>query len=59
MIGLLHDLGKYSRDFQRYLRQISPDQDTEQQELKRGEVDQSPPAQAAWIETLATLEKTP
>ena len=40
MIGLLHDIGKYSRDFQRYLRQIPVDQDTEQQ-LKRGSVDHS------------------
>jgi CRISPR-associated endonuclease/helicase Cas3 len=48
-IGLLHDLGKYSRDFQRYLRQIPPDQDTEQQELKRGMVDHSTAgAQKIW-----------
>jgi CRISPR-associated endonuclease/helicase Cas3 len=48
MIGLLHDIGKYSRDFQRYLRQIPVDQDTEQQ-LKRGSVDHSTAgAQAIW-----------
>jgi CRISPR-associated endonuclease/helicase Cas3 len=49
MIGLMHDLGKYSRDFQRYLRQIAPDQDTEQQQLKRGSVDHSTAgAQRIW-----------
>jgi len=49
MIGLLHDLGKYSGDFQRYLRQIPPDQDTEQQQLKRGSVDHSTAgAQRIW-----------
>jgi CRISPR-associated endonuclease/helicase Cas3 len=48
-IGLMHDLGKYSRDFQRYLRHIPPDQDTEQQELKRGMVDHSTAgAQTIW-----------
>ena len=48
-IGLLHDLGKYSRNFQRYLRQILPDQDTEQQDLKRGMVDHSTAgAQTIW-----------
>src|ERR1700686_4955183 len=31
VIGLMHDLGKYSGDFQCYLRGIKPDQDTEQQ----------------------------
>src|ERR1035438_1547663 len=39
MIGLLHDLGKYSRDFQQYLRHIPSDRDTEQRELKRGTID--------------------
>jgi len=29
-IGLLHNLGKYSRDFQQYLRCMALDQDTEQ-----------------------------
>jgi CRISPR-associated endonuclease/helicase Cas3 len=49
MIGLLHDLGKYSLDFQRYLRQIPPDEDTEQQQLKRGSVDHSTAgAQTIW-----------
>jgi CRISPR-associated endonuclease/helicase Cas3 len=48
-IGLLHDLGKYSGDFQRYLRGMQPDQDTEQQEPKRGMIDHSTAgAQTIW-----------
>jgi len=34
-IGLLHDLGKYSREFQQYLRRMALDQDTEQVESGR------------------------
>jgi len=41
LLGLLHDLGKYSADFQRYLRQMSLDQDTEQQTQERGKIDHS------------------
>jgi CRISPR-associated endonuclease/helicase Cas3 len=48
-IGLLHDLGKYSGDFQRYLRCMQPDQDTEVQEPKRGMIDHSTAgAQTIW-----------
>jgi CRISPR-associated endonuclease/helicase Cas3 len=48
-IGLLHDLGKYSRDFQQYLRRMAPDQDTEQQGPGRGKIDHSTAgAQTIW-----------
>lgn len=48
-IGLLHDLGKYSRDFQQYLRRMALDQDTEQQRPPRGTVDHSTAgAQTIW-----------
>lgn len=48
-IGLLHDLGKYSRDFQRYLRLMALNQDTEDAELGRGKIDHSTAgAQTLW-----------
>lgn len=48
-IGLLHDLGKYSQDFQRYLRRMALDQDTERQEQGRGTIDHSTAgAQTIW-----------
>jgi CRISPR-associated endonuclease/helicase Cas3 len=48
-IGLLHDLGKYSRDFQRYLRRMALDQDTEEQGPGRGKIDHSTAgAQTIW-----------
>jgi CRISPR-associated endonuclease/helicase Cas3 len=48
-IGLLHDLGKYSRDFQRYLRRMTLDQDTEEQAPGRGTIDHSTAgAQTIW-----------
>ncbi|MGA8578480.1 MAG: CRISPR-associated helicase Cas3' [Bryobacteraceae bacterium] len=48
-IGLLHDLGKYSRDFQQYLRRMALDQDTEQQGPGRGKIDHSTAgAQTIW-----------
>jgi CRISPR-associated endonuclease/helicase Cas3 len=40
-VGLLHDLGKYSQEFQRYLRRMALDQDTEGQEPGRGMIDHS------------------
>ena len=49
IIGLLHDLGKYSGDFQRYLQQINADQDSEAVPLVRGMVDHSTAgAQTIW-----------
>ena len=48
-IGLLHDLGKYSLVFQRYLRQMALTQDTEEQTGARGTVDHSTAgAQTVW-----------
>jgi CRISPR-associated endonuclease/helicase Cas3 len=48
-IGLLHDLGKYSRDFQQYLRRMALDQDTEEQGPGRGKIDHSTAgAQTIW-----------
>lgn len=48
-IGLLHDLGKYSRDFQQYLRRMALDQDTEEQAPVRGTIDHSTAgAQTIW-----------
>jgi CRISPR-associated endonuclease/helicase Cas3 len=48
-IGLLHDLGKYSQDFQQYLRRMALDQDTEQQGPGRGKIDHSTAgAQTIW-----------
>lgn len=48
-IGLLHDLGKYSSDFQQYLRRMALDQDTEEQAPVRGSVDHSTAgAQTIW-----------
>lgn len=48
-IGLLHDFGKYSRDFQSYLRRMTVAQDTEQPGPGRGKIDHSTAgAQAVW-----------
>jgi CRISPR-associated endonuclease/helicase Cas3 len=48
-IGLLHDFGKYSRAFQEYLRRISLNEDTEQQDPERGKIDHSTAgAQTIW-----------
>ena len=48
-IGLLHDLGKYARGFQQYLRSMGLDQDTEQQGPGRGKIDHSTAgAQTIW-----------
>jgi CRISPR-associated endonuclease/helicase Cas3 len=48
-IGLLHDLGKYSSTFQKYLRQMTSTQDTEAQDAARGLVDHSTAgAQTIW-----------
>ena len=48
-IGLLHDLGKYSGDFQRYLRRMALDQDTEESGPGRGKIDHSTAgAQTIW-----------
>lgn len=47
-IGLLHDLGKYSQSFQRYLRRMSLSDDTEQ-DPERGKIDHSTAgAQTLW-----------
>jgi CRISPR-associated endonuclease/helicase Cas3 len=59
-IGLLHDLGKYSGDFQRYLRQMTVDQDTEAVPLVRGTIDHSTAgAQAIWqaLSARGTMER--
>ena len=49
LIGLLHDLGKYSNAFQQYLRLMSRDQDTEPCHMERGSVDHSTAgAQTIW-----------
>jgi len=48
-IGLLHDLGKYSLAFQRYLRRMALDEDTEQPVPGRGMIDHSTAgAQTIW-----------
>ena len=45
----MHDLGKYSRSFQQYLRQMALTQDTEKQEAGRGTIDHSTAgAQTIW-----------
>lgn len=50
-VGLLHDLGKYSHAFQRYLDQMTLHEDTEHPELERGKIDHSTAgAQAIWRE---------
>jgi CRISPR-associated endonuclease/helicase Cas3 len=49
IIGLLHDLGKYSGDFQRYLLRMALNQDTEPSGPGRGSVDHSTAgAQTIW-----------
>jgi CRISPR-associated endonuclease/helicase Cas3 len=48
-IGLLHDLGKYSDAFQKYLRRMALNQDTEQPDPERGKIDHSTAgAQTIW-----------
>lgn len=41
LIGLVHDLGKYSSAFQAYLSRMSVSQDTEEHDVARGQVDHS------------------
>jgi CRISPR-associated endonuclease Cas3-HD len=49
MIGLLHDLGKYSTAFQQYLRRVALTEDTEQPDSERGKIDHSTAgAQRIW-----------
>lgn len=49
IIGLLHDIGKYSTAFQHYLQQLTPADDTEQVTSLRGSVDHSTAgAQIIW-----------
>jgi CRISPR-associated endonuclease/helicase Cas3 len=49
LVGLLHDLGKYSNTFQQYLHLISKEQDTEAPRMERGSVDHSTAgAQTIW-----------
>ena len=58
-IGLLHDLGKYSCDFQQYLRRMALDQDTEEPRPARGTIDHSTAgAQTIWrgLKAKGTLE---
>src|SRR5216684_5609085 len=48
-IGLLHDLGKYSGDFQRYLRRMALDNCAGQYDSERGKIDHSTAgAQKTW-----------
>ena len=48
-IGLLHDLGKYSEDFQQYLRRMVLDNGTGQYDSERGTIDHSTAgAQKVW-----------
>jgi CRISPR-associated endonuclease/helicase Cas3 len=48
-IGLVHDFGKYSDDFQQYLRRMALDEDTEEPGLGRGTIDHSTAgAQTIW-----------
>jgi CRISPR-associated endonuclease/helicase Cas3 len=59
-IGLLHDLGKYSRDFQRYLRRMALNQDTEEPRPTRGMIDHSTAgAQTIWrgLKDRGTVER--
>lgn len=49
VIGLLHDIGKYSAAFQEYLRKMGSGDDTEPAEAARGRIDHSTAgAQAIW-----------
>ena len=49
MIGLLHDLGKYSAAFQQYLHRVALSEDTEQPDSERGKIDHSTAgAQTIW-----------
>jgi CRISPR-associated endonuclease/helicase Cas3 len=46
----LHDLGKYSRAFQEYLRRVTLSEDTEQPDPERGKIDHSTAgAQKIWL----------
>jgi CRISPR-associated endonuclease/helicase Cas3 len=48
-IGLLHDIGKYSKDFQQYLRRMVLDNGTGQYDSERGTIDHSTAgAQKVW-----------
>ena len=48
-IGLLHDLGKYSKDFQQYLRRVALDNAAGQYDSERGTIDHSTAgAQKIW-----------
>ena len=60
LIGLMHDLGKYSRAFRDYLRRMALDQDTEQ-DSERGKIDHSTAgAQTIWrsLKPQGTVEGT-
>jgi len=59
-IGLLHDLGKYSADFQRYLHRVALSEDTEQPDSERRKIDHSTAgAQTIWgrLKPLGALER--
>lgn len=51
LIGLLHDLGKYSNDFQQYLRRVARASDGGKKDPERGKIDHATAgAQKVWRE---------